>query len=61
MRILPKNVIFYSKKKVRFDCKKNYKHSKLANFRLDIISSINYRTIYVLYLIKIKVEKCPIG
>ena len=38
MRFLPKTIIIYTKKKVRFDCKNNHKHSKLANFQLNTIS-----------------------
>lgn len=38
IRFLSKTVTIYIKEKIRFNYKKNYKHSKLANFRLDIIS-----------------------
>ena len=48
MRFLPKAVTVCSREEEGFDCKNNYRHSKLANFRQENISKINYRTLVVL-------------
>lgn len=48
MRFLHKVETVYSRKKTRFDCKNNYKYSKLANFQLDIISKFNCKRIIVI-------------
>lgn len=48
MRFLPKVITIYFGKKIRFDYKNNSKYNKLANFQLDIINKINYKTLVVI-------------
>lgn len=43
-----KVIIFYSREKIRFNCKPNLKKDKLANFWLDIINKINYKILVVI-------------
>lgn len=57
VRFFLKTVTIYSWEKARFNYKNNYKRSKLANLGLDTISYINYKTSYILYPIKVRVEK----
>lgn len=42
MRFQPKTTTIYAGKEAGFDFKKNHWCIKLVNFRLDIISKINY-------------------
>ena len=48
MRFLPKAVTICFEKKEGFNCKNNYKYTKLANFWLDNSSKINYKRLVVL-------------
>lgn len=48
IRFLPKVVTICFEKEIGFDCKNNNGRGKLANFRLDIISKINYKTLVVI-------------
>ncbi len=64
MRFLPKAVTVCSGEEKRFDCKNNHGYGKSANFRLDNIGKFNCRTLValvVIYLIRVGVEKGPIG
>ena len=45
VRFLPKAVTVCSGKEEGFDCKNNHGCGKLANFWLDNISKINYKTL----------------
>ena len=48
MIFLPKAITIYSRKKARFDYKNNYGYGKLANFQLNIISKINFKTLVII-------------
>ena len=48
MRFPSKVIIVCSGKKEKFDYNNNYGYSKSANFWLDNISKINYKTLVVL-------------
>lgn len=48
MKFPPKAITIYSEEKVGFYCKNNPKCGKLANFRLDTISKINFKTLVVM-------------
>ncbi len=64
VRFPPKAVTVCSGEEKGFDCKYNHGCGKSANFRLDNISKFNCRTLVVLvviYLIRVGVEKGPIG
>ena len=45
---LPKVVTVYFREKTGFDCKYNHRYGKLANFWLDIINKINFKTLVVI-------------
>lgn len=49
VRFLPKVVTVCFRIEIGFDCKHNRRRSKLANFWLNIISKINYKTLVVIY------------
>lgn len=53
VKFLLKFVIVYSKQKVGFNCKNNYKRNKFANFWLYILNLINCRTSHILYLMMV--------
>lgn len=48
MRFLLKVVTICFEEKEEFDYNKNHRHGKLANFRLDNISKIDYKMLVVL-------------
>lgn len=59
IRFPPKTLTVFSGKEAEFDYKSNPARNNLTFFWIDIIGLINYKTSYVLYLIKFGVKKCP--
>lgn len=45
---MPKGVTIYTRKKAEFNCKNNYKYSKLANFWQNIIGKFNFRLLVIM-------------
>lgn len=48
MKFLTKAITICSREEEKFDYKNNHKRGKSANFSLDNISKINYKTLVVL-------------
>lgn len=48
VKFLPKVVTICFRKKSRFDCKNNHRRNKLAYFKLNIISKINYKMLVIM-------------
>lgn len=54
VKFLPKAVTICFREKEEFNCKNNYKYSKLANFWLDNNSKINCKMLIVFLYILLK-------
>ncbi len=64
VRFSSKAIIVCSREDEEFDCKNNYRCGKLAKFWLENIEKFNCRMLVVfvvIYLIKMKIKKDPIG
>lgn len=63
MRFLLKFITICFREKVRFNCKNNHKCGKLAQFLARYYQSIQLQNVssYIIYHIKIKVEKNPLS
>lgn len=56
MKFLFKAITIYFRAKKQFNCKNNYRYSKLADFKLDNISKINCKILIIILYILLRLR-----